>query len=382
MATIRKRGVKWQVQVRRVGLRPISRSFHIRKDAELWARQMEVEADRCGLPRDPKALQRVTLRELVERYRDSVSVRKRGYEIERIVLNAFLRQPLCQKRLSDIRTENFASYRDQRLNEIKPSSLKRQLCSLQNMFEIARDEWGMPIRENPLSKLKIAINEERRERRLEPGEYEALTDAARRSRNNLVLPIIQLAIETGMRRGELLRARWSHFSLADRSLSIPETKNGYSRTIPLTPLAVQIITQLKKGISNDRESGEKEMACEDFLFPTSPNALRLNWERIRKRAKVGNLRFHDLRHEAISRFFEIGLTAPDALMSGHRGIRTLSRYAHPMRQANIEKAAQWRSRDDLSWLEPQSSPYWKPEWPPSAPTQDSLMCTPGRSIRK
>jgi hypothetical protein len=112
MATIRKRGTKWQVQIRKAGISPVSRSFHIRKDAQLWPRQMEVEADRSGLLSNPKVLQRLTLSELVERYRDTVSVRKQGHEVERIVLNAFLRQPLCRKRLSDIRTEDFASYRD------------------------------------------------------------------------------------------------------------------------------------------------------------------------------------------------------------------------------------------------------------------------------
>src|SRR5262249_4744436 len=88
MATILKRGAKWQVQIRRVGVRPISRSFNVRKDAEAWARQMEVQADRRDLPSDPKSLQRLTLGQLVERYRDPVSVRKRGYEVERVVLNS------------------------------------------------------------------------------------------------------------------------------------------------------------------------------------------------------------------------------------------------------------------------------------------------------
>src|SRR5262249_9960674 len=74
MATIRKRKHKWEVQIRRAGLRPISKSFHTSKDAQAWARYMEVQADRAGLPADPKALQRTCLSELVVRYRDSVSV--------------------------------------------------------------------------------------------------------------------------------------------------------------------------------------------------------------------------------------------------------------------------------------------------------------------
>lgn len=65
MATIRKRKHKWEVQVRRVGLRPISKSFHILKDAEAWARHMDVQADRRDLPPDPKELERLTLGYLV-----------------------------------------------------------------------------------------------------------------------------------------------------------------------------------------------------------------------------------------------------------------------------------------------------------------------------
>jgi hypothetical protein len=153
MATIRKRGAKWQVQIRRVGVRPISRSFHIRKDAEAWARQMEVQVDRHDLPGDPKSLQHVVLGTLVERYRDTVSVRKRGHEVERVVLNAFLRHRICRKPLSELSASDFALYRDERLMAVTASTLKRQLAPLHNMFELAKDEWGLPLRENPLRKV-------------------------------------------------------------------------------------------------------------------------------------------------------------------------------------------------------------------------------------
>lgn len=79
MANIRKQGAKWQAQVRRKELPSISRSFHRKRDAEEWARQIELQADRRELPQDPKVLERITLRELVERYRDTVCIKKRGY---------------------------------------------------------------------------------------------------------------------------------------------------------------------------------------------------------------------------------------------------------------------------------------------------------------
>ena len=321
MATIRKRGDKYQVQIRRKGQSAISQSFTIRKDAETWARQMEVQADRLGLPTDPRALESVTLGELVLRYRDTVSVRKRGAASEVICLTAFLRHPICRKRLSELHTADFADYRDERLKQIKPVTLKRQLSPIHNLFEVARDEWRLPIRDNPLNKLTISTEVGRRERRLTEGEWERLIEAARSRKNPLILPIIILAVETGMRRGEILGIKWDHFASERRSLLIPQTKNGHARTIPLTPAAYALLQSCQRNGDNER------------VFPISANAFRLSWERIKKRAKIIDLHFHDLRHEGISRFFERGLTMPEVQMiSGHRDVRMLLRYAHAQRK--------------------------------------------------
>jgi integrase len=331
MATIRRRGKKFEVQIRRTGQRRVSKSFNALSDARAWARHMEVQADRNGLPLDGKVLQRVTLGELVKRYRDTISLEKRDRISERYILAAFLRHPICAKQIAAIRTEDFTAYRDQRLQEIKPSSLKRQLAPIHNLFEIARDHWGLPILENPLARLQLKSADRRRERRLRPGEEERLIKAAARRRNLLMVPIIQLALETSMRRGEILGIRHEHVDIKGCALLIPETKNGYARTIPLTRRATAILRQRTK-------------LADNRLFPISANALRLNWERLKRRANIDDLRFHDLRHEAISRLFEKGLTIPEvALISGHKDMRMLLRYAHPLRQQIIRKLGQ-RSR--------------------------------------
>lgn len=266
MATIRKRGAKWQVQVRRTGYASVSRSFQIRKDAEVWARQTEVQADRSELPNDTKRLRRVTLGEIVERYRDTVSIKRRGYDVEHIVLTAFLRHSICRKPLAQLRTEHFAAYRDKRLKTIKPNTLKRELSPLHNMFEVARDEWGLALAENPLGRLRLKIPSQRRERRLKAGEMEKLISAARSCRNSLILPIILFAVATAMRRGEILGLRWDNIDRERRSLLIPDSKNGRSRTLPLTTQAVEAL---------DRVSVTSE-----HVFPISANAFRLAWERL------------------------------------------------------------------------------------------------------
>ena len=315
MATIRKRNDKWQVQVRREGQCSVSKTFLTRRDAEAWARQKELEADRQELSHDLSALKRITLGDLVRRYIAAVTPNKKSRLAEGYVLEAFARRPICTKRLCDLNQSDFADYRDQRLTEIKPSSLRRELNPIQNLFEIARDEWGIPLKENPLKGLKLKATDNRRERRLREGELERIVEAAKRLRNPIVLQVILFALETAMRRGEILALMWDDVDLKRLSVTVCESKNGYSRTIPLTPKAAELLHSCM-----DREGR---------VFPITTNAIRLSWQRVTMRANIQDLHFHDLRHEAISRFFELGLTVPEAAsISGHSDIRMLLRYAH------------------------------------------------------
>jgi integrase len=333
MATIRKRNGKYQVQVRRVGHPLISRTFIEHKDARQWARQMELAADRHDLPAtvDRKQMA-VTLGALVQRYKDTVTSRKRGAAIERVVLTNFALHPICRKTVSELRTSDFAEYRDQRLRDVSPVTLKRQLGPVRHLFEVARDEWSIPIKENPLDKLKLIAPDQRRERRLKPGELDKLLRQADKCRglSRYLGSIIPFAVETGMRRGEILSVRREHIDNANRCLLIPDSKNGRARTIPLSNRALAAIrtaseVKLRKGKPDPER-----------VFPVSANCLRLAWERLRQRVGSDDLHFHDLRHEAISRFFERGLTTPEvALISGHRDARMLFRYSHATRETAL-----------------------------------------------
>ncbi|RQH12749.1 site-specific integrase [Bradyrhizobium sp. RP6] len=215
-------------------------------------------------------------------------------------------------------------FRDERLLTIKASTLKRQLNPLRHMFEIARDEWGMPVERNPVKKLKLDAQDQRRERRLREGEFDRLIEAAKSRRNPLIGSIIRFAVATGMRRGEILGVRWKHVDRAQRSLLIPDTKTGQSRTIPLIASALEVLAERRRD--------------DERVFPITANAFRLAWERVKFNAGIEDLHFHDLRHEAISLFFEKGLSTPEvALISGHKDLRMLFRYAHAARQAILAK---------------------------------------------
>jgi integrase len=318
MATLRKRGHKWHVQIRRKGYGNLTRTFTRKSDALEWANQTEIEADRRGLSVDPQVLGRLTVANLIERYRDHVVPSKRGHTVETVIIDAFLRHPIANTKLSDLRAAQFASYRDERLETVKPATINRELGIVQHAFEVTRKEWSIPLVTNPVGAISKPQRGNPRDRRLRNGEWDRLMGACRKCRNRLVEPLVSFAVETGMRRGELLNAKWRDLNWTDHTLRIPITKNGHPRTIPLSVGALAVLATL-----GNVHGGE------DRIFPLTCKSVALAWKRLTKRAGIEDLHFHDLRHEAVSRFFELGLTVPEvALISGHRDPRMLFRYTH------------------------------------------------------
>ena len=179
------------------------------------------------------------------------------------------------------------------------------------------NEWGLMLSSNPVNRVKMPPSPPARNRRLESGEFERLKEAAKQTKNPHIWPIIVFAIETGMRRGEILGLRWEHVDLDRRIAFLPLTKNGSSREVPLSTKADQVLAAQQQ--RNDTISP----------FPVTSNGFRLAWEGLRRRAGLSDLRFHDLRHEAISRLVERGLNIPEvAVISGHKDPRMLLRYKH------------------------------------------------------
>lgn len=368
MATISKRNGKFNVQVRRKGHEARSKTFIMKADALEWAREIERQMDRQELGPDRKTLKGITLSDLVERYRDEVLPKKRSCRTETIELNRFLRYPIAKKSLFDLQPRDFAQYRDERLKEVSkitgrpilPRSLKRQLAPLYHLFEVAKREWHVEV-SNPLEGLYLKVQDDRRSRRLRPGEEARLLLEARKltlldgTENPFVGPIILFALETAMRQGEILAIEFKDIDFERSLLVIPVSKNGHSRVIPLTPRAVQILREaiacpvcvetIKAGRSEGAQYrrsiiGPRHVTPTTKAFPVDTEALKSNWVRICKRAKptIQDLHFHDLRHEAISRLFELGLSIPEvASISGHRTPAMLFRYAHANQEAIRQK---------------------------------------------
>ena len=98
--------------------------------------------------------------------------------------------------------------------------------------------------------------------------------------------------------------------------SLYNTINGDDSHTPLTKTAIELLSNLSQS--------------SEFVFPISANCLRLAWERCRNKSSIKGLRFHNLRHKAVSRFFEMGLSVQEvALISGYKNVAQLFRYTHP-----------------------------------------------------
>jgi integrase len=150
-----------------------------------------------------------------------------------------------------------------------------------------------------------------------------LEEACRKEKSEIYTDIIQFAVETAMRKGEILNTQWKHIDLSNQTLRIPIAKNGHSRTIPLSPKASAVLR--KRAAINQ----------EHRVFEISERGLRKGWRRLMQESGIKNFRFHDLRHEGVSTLIELGLSVPEvALVSGHRSFKLLARYVH-LRPENV-----------------------------------------------
>lgn len=197
MATINRRpSGRWQAIVRHEG-RSRSRTFTIRADAVKWARETERQAE-CGALHAPGARSAtMTLGEVMTRYRDEVTPTKRCANKEWHAVNAFLRSTLAGVRMDRLSAAQLAAHRDMRLQSgSAPATVVRELGWLQHAIDIAVRDWGIPLRENVVKRVRRPRIDNRRERRLRLGEWERLIRAAHECGNALMPPLLVLALET------------------------------------------------------------------------------------------------------------------------------------------------------------------------------------------
>lgn len=325
MATLRKRSNgHWQARVRKAN-QNISKTFINKVDAERWAKQTEVELDKGSFVNLGLA-ERTIFAEIIERYIVEVLPTMRGGKADYIRLKALARRPIAKLNMVALTPQKIAKHRDERLKEVAPATVIRELSYFSSIITYARKEWGININ-NPIALVSKPKNPQGRSRILNNVETNALLEALKATgrRSIWMLPLVKLALETAMRRSELLGLRWEHIDLSRRTIFLQLTKNGTSRTVPLSSGAIQILREMPRNLDGR-------------VFPLSHEVVSQAFNRARKRAGVKDVRFHDLRHMAVTRLAErlpnlIELSA----VSGHKSLAMLKRYYHPNAEQLAEK---------------------------------------------
>ena len=310
MASITKRNGRYHIRIRKTGFPTQCNSFSLRKDAERWTREIE-RLNENGYQFGCS----VTVSNLLGRYLKEITPQKRCAKIERYRIRKLQSSALASIALDKLRPQHIAAYRDERLKHVAPSTCIWDLSILSHAISTAIRDWGYALADNPVEKVRKPVRETGRNRRLKIGEQQDLLEACRCSDNPYLSPLVEFAIETAMRRGELLSLKWSDVHVDQSYCHLPLTKNGSSRDVPLGMRAKALLEDLPKN--------------SELAFPIHFEALKGLWKRAMKRAGIEDLHFHDLRHEATSRFFEKGLNVMEvAAITGHKDLRMLQRYTH------------------------------------------------------
>lgn len=309
MASITKSGARWRAQVYKNGRRR-SKSFESKVAAKSWAARTETE-----LAEGKAASEGMTFGDLMDRYAREVSSKKRGAREEIVRIERLKRLSIAKVKLDDLDAPDFVAWREQRLLEVKGSTVKREMEHLSAVLNQAVREWRL-LDKSPLLGVKRPKDGKSRNRlatqdELERCRYAAGSDLTKKTARTM--QAFDFAVETAMRAGEIANLTWDHVYLEERYAHLPETKNGSSRDVPLSRRAVELLEELP------RVTG-------DHVFGVPSASITTLWRKITERAEVDDLRFHDSRHMAVTQLARKMDVLDLARMTGHRNLSQLRTY--------------------------------------------------------
>lgn len=389
MATIREKGpAQWHVQVRRKGWPTQSKTLRTKKEAEIWARDIENSMDR-GIFVDRSPAERETLKQVLERYMLEVTDKRPGQasrDAERARIERFIREEvdLCAYAVAHLKPEHFEEYRDRRQTQtgargkeggrgrykaveykpklkkdgtpranaaqpkappkppkpIAPGTVKRELTVLKRAIDHSRRRLGLLVNPVNTEDVKRPVVNDERDIRLEHHEIDRLLEACREARNEWLAPIVESAFEIGARRSSLLRLEWNDVNMKKRTVLLRAVKNSRNpdelvdQVVGLTPRAIEILEALPR------------LEDDPHVFPVTEDALEGAFNRARARVGLEHFNFHDTRHERASSLIEAGWSDTEVMaQTGHRDPKSLKRYVNLRKTYLADKLAALPRRD-------------------------------------
>lgn len=311
MASIRKHLKGWQAQVARKGIRK-SRVFNTKTEARDWAARQE------HLILSGEMSTGGALGDLFNKYAREVSPKKRGARWEIVRLERLQKTDLAKVHLKNLTPGDFAQWRDLRLGEVSSSSVLRELQLISSVLSVARREWGL-VKGNPLADVTRPKRAPPRDRRVSDDEIERLlavagTDLSKGTAR--AIHAFRFAVETAMRAGEILALRKKDINGNVARLHI--TKNGKPRDVPLSKAALALWEALPRD-----------------GFDLSSGSLDTLFRRVRGKAKIEGMTFHDSRAEATTRLAAKLDVLDLARVTGHQDLNMLIRVYYRKSAADI-----------------------------------------------
>ena len=320
----------WKAIIRKHGFPTTIKTFRTKRDADDWARSTEDDMVR-GLYIRRQSAERLTMAKALERYASEVTPTKKHYtQLGERSHIAALKDFFGAYSMSAVAPDLVAKFRDKRLADGKAANTVRlDLALLGHLYTVAMREWGIGLVYNPVRLVRKPSPGAARDRRQNDGEEARLLAAVAAHSNPMLKWIVALAIETGMRRSEITSLKLEHVDMERRIARLVDTKNGEPRTVPLSRRATDV---MREAIANPARPSDTRLI---FFGEPGRDGQRRPWQydRVWRQilAKEGfeNFHFHDLRHEAVSRFVERGFSDQEvSAISGHKSMQMLKRYTH------------------------------------------------------
>ena len=320
--------VSYRVRIRHKGQPVISKTFKQLTHAKRWKRITDSDVEKGKYLHHARG-ETQTLSKTIQRYIAEILPHKPkdAHNVKRHLVR--WNHELGRLTLSQITPSHIAKIRDKLLSETtvrhtqrSPSTVVRYIASLSHLFSICIHEWGY-LKTNPVSSIKKPKNVQGRTRFLSKEEISVLLANCKKSKCRFLFTIVLLALQTGMRQGEILSLTWADVDFANHWVFLKHTKNNQHRTVPISK---QIQTLLQSHRNHQPNSFLVFPSPQDVAKPID---FRSAWRVALKRSSIKDLVFHDLRHTTASHLAIEGYGFGQiAEILGHKSLQMTKRYAH------------------------------------------------------
>ena len=315
MATFRKRLGKWEVRVRKLNNKTISKTFIEKADANRWAQEVETKIEK-GLYEDLSQANQITLRELLEQYSKEVSSQKIGYPQEKYKIAKLCKNPIASLKLARVTPLQLRKFQEQCSLIYNPSTTNKYITLISVSIKFARQMLGIFLPNNPCDFVKRLKEPEFEGQIIEPEEEQLLLQEAINSKANWLKLAIMLGLDCGMRRGEIIKLRREDVDFTNATAKLRETKNGTVRNIGLSPRVMEEMRKLPANIDG------RVINC-----PNGENFLHF-YQQLQKWTGIKKT-FHTTRHTFASRCAMNGWSIAEiSAQGGWKNLSVLKRYTH------------------------------------------------------